>query len=275
MRARCGWPEGTLPEPGSIYELRYHATKPRVLGIGFAATRDIVSHLRNSATGRDLLGRQPTHALGVRHLAGRSLSARSPRAGLQSRRRRRARVRRRVHPCRRHRPRVLQHRVWPAGAHAHLARGPRLPRGGNSRFAHRRAAARRRQRSEGDRDQHLDRILAEGRVTAAHRSRRQPRRCAAGECARLLPAWHAAWRQGRHAARRRPMHQSAQLARSDAGDPRAAGGAGRMGGEWSRTAAIAAAAHRRRHAGARRGRGMAEACGAGAAACAERCGGAR
>ena len=51
------------PEPGSIYELRYNATNPRVLGIGFAATRDIVSHLRNSADGRDLLGRQPTHAL--------------------------------------------------------------------------------------------------------------------------------------------------------------------------------------------------------------------
>jgi hypothetical protein len=56
-------PEGTLPEPGSIYELHYVATKPRVLGIGFAATRDIVSHLRNSAEARDLLGRQPSHAL--------------------------------------------------------------------------------------------------------------------------------------------------------------------------------------------------------------------
>jgi Alpha/beta hydrolase domain len=56
--------QGAAPEPGSIYELRYHATNPRVLGIGFAATRDIVSHLRNSAAGRDLLGRQPTHALG-------------------------------------------------------------------------------------------------------------------------------------------------------------------------------------------------------------------
>jgi hypothetical protein len=56
-------PEGTLPEPGSIYELRYLATKPRVLGIGFAATRDIVSHLRNSAEARDLLGHQPSHAL--------------------------------------------------------------------------------------------------------------------------------------------------------------------------------------------------------------------
>ena len=53
---------GALPEPGSIYELHYNATKPRVLGIGFAATRDLVSHLRH-ARGRDLLGRQPTHAL--------------------------------------------------------------------------------------------------------------------------------------------------------------------------------------------------------------------
>ena len=34
-----------------------------MLGIGFAATRDLVSHLRDSAAGRDLLGRQPTHAL--------------------------------------------------------------------------------------------------------------------------------------------------------------------------------------------------------------------
>jgi hypothetical protein len=56
-------PEGTLPEPGSIYELYYQATKPRVLGIGFAATRDIISHLRYPAAGRDLLGRPMEHAL--------------------------------------------------------------------------------------------------------------------------------------------------------------------------------------------------------------------
>ncbi len=56
-------PEGTLPDPGSIYELYYPATKPRVLGIGFAATRDIISHLRQPSTGRDLLGRPATHTL--------------------------------------------------------------------------------------------------------------------------------------------------------------------------------------------------------------------
>jgi Alpha/beta hydrolase domain len=48
-------------EIGSIYEVRYQATKPRVLGIGFAATRDIVSHLRRD--GAELLGRPVEHTL--------------------------------------------------------------------------------------------------------------------------------------------------------------------------------------------------------------------
>ncbi|HVY13884.1 MAG TPA: alpha/beta hydrolase domain-containing protein [Rhodopila sp.] len=46
-------------ETGSIYEVRYRATKPRVLGIGYAATRDVVSHVRRS----DLVGRPVTHTL--------------------------------------------------------------------------------------------------------------------------------------------------------------------------------------------------------------------
>jgi hypothetical protein len=48
-------------ETGSIYEVRYVATKPRVLGIGYAATRDVVSHLRHQAA--DLLGRPVEHTL--------------------------------------------------------------------------------------------------------------------------------------------------------------------------------------------------------------------
>jgi hypothetical protein len=39
-------PEGTVPEPGSLYEFHYPATHPRVLGIGLAATRDLISFLR-------------------------------------------------------------------------------------------------------------------------------------------------------------------------------------------------------------------------------------
>ena len=45
---------------------------------------------------------------------------------------RRARVRWGVHPCRRHRPGVLQHRIRPARAHPHVARGSRFSRGGIS-----------------------------------------------------------------------------------------------------------------------------------------------
>ena len=54
-------PDGARPEPGAIYDLHYNATNPRVLGIGFAATRDVISHLRHHAA--DLLGFAPTHAL--------------------------------------------------------------------------------------------------------------------------------------------------------------------------------------------------------------------
>ena len=48
-------------ETGSIYEIRYDATKPRVMGIGYAATRDIVSYLRHD--GATLLGRPVEHTL--------------------------------------------------------------------------------------------------------------------------------------------------------------------------------------------------------------------
>ncbi len=54
-------PEGTPPEIGAIYELTYDATNPRVLGLGFAATRDLISHLRRD--GEALLGRRVTHTL--------------------------------------------------------------------------------------------------------------------------------------------------------------------------------------------------------------------
>jgi hypothetical protein len=48
-------------EVGSIYEVRYNATKPRVLGIGFAATRDVVSWMRHR--GVEVVGRRVEHTL--------------------------------------------------------------------------------------------------------------------------------------------------------------------------------------------------------------------
>ena len=39
-------PAGKQPEPGTLYEFHYPAKDPRVLGIGMAATRDLISFLR-------------------------------------------------------------------------------------------------------------------------------------------------------------------------------------------------------------------------------------
>src|ERR1019366_626656 len=43
-------PAGTQPEPGTLYEFHYPAKDPRVLGIGMAATRDLISFLRYETT---------------------------------------------------------------------------------------------------------------------------------------------------------------------------------------------------------------------------------
>jgi hypothetical protein len=69
-------PQGTKPEPGSIYEFHYPATNPRVLGIGFAATRDLVSFLRYEAA--DSRGNANPAGSGIRHALafGRSQSGR-------------------------------------------------------------------------------------------------------------------------------------------------------------------------------------------------------
>jgi hypothetical protein len=45
-------PDGTAFQPGLIYDFWYPAKDPKVLGIGFAATRDLVSFLRHEARDR-------------------------------------------------------------------------------------------------------------------------------------------------------------------------------------------------------------------------------
>jgi hypothetical protein len=57
-------PASAKPEPGSIYEFHYIATNPRVLGIGMAATRDLVSFLRY----------EPKDSKGVANPAGAKIS---------------------------------------------------------------------------------------------------------------------------------------------------------------------------------------------------------
>ncbi len=53
------------PKPGFLYEFTYQGTKPKVQGLGFAATRDFVSFLRNAPAGRAATGGPITHALAI------------------------------------------------------------------------------------------------------------------------------------------------------------------------------------------------------------------
>lgn len=52
-------------DPNYIYELNYTAKNPLVLGLGFAATRDIVSFFRHAQTPDNVLANQASAAIGV------------------------------------------------------------------------------------------------------------------------------------------------------------------------------------------------------------------
>jgi Alpha/beta hydrolase domain len=59
-------PAGTKPQPGSLYEFTYEAVGPKVLGLGFAATRDVVAYLRGGAADNPAGGKmQRALALGI------------------------------------------------------------------------------------------------------------------------------------------------------------------------------------------------------------------
>jgi hypothetical protein len=53
------------PKPGFLYEFHYEARNPKVQGLGFAATRDLVSFLRHSEGGLAATGGPITHALAI------------------------------------------------------------------------------------------------------------------------------------------------------------------------------------------------------------------
>jgi hypothetical protein len=57
--------EGTTPKPGFLYEFHYEAKNPKVQGLGFAATRDVVSWLRHTPEAVKATGRPMTHALAI------------------------------------------------------------------------------------------------------------------------------------------------------------------------------------------------------------------
>src|SRR5262249_21926972 len=53
------------PQPGFLYEFTYRGTRPKVLGLGFAATRDVVSFLRYDRRGLAATGGPIRHALAI------------------------------------------------------------------------------------------------------------------------------------------------------------------------------------------------------------------
>lgn len=57
--------DGTKAQPGFLYEFHYEAKNPKVQGLGFAATRDVVSWLRHSPEAVKATGRPMTHALAI------------------------------------------------------------------------------------------------------------------------------------------------------------------------------------------------------------------
>lgn len=57
--------DGTKPRPGFLYEFHYEARNPKVQGLGFAATRDVVSWLRHSPDALEATGGRITHALAI------------------------------------------------------------------------------------------------------------------------------------------------------------------------------------------------------------------
>ena len=93
-------------DAGALYEITYTARDPALLGMGFAAVRDVASFLRRDTTPANPLLQRPASVRQprdrLRRLAIRPLPARLPPSRLQRGSRRPRRVRRPDAACRRH-----------------------------------------------------------------------------------------------------------------------------------------------------------------------------
>ena len=65
IRLAADGPQGGKPKPGFLYEFTYQGTKPKVQGLGFAATRDFVSFLRHDSRALAATGGPISHALAI------------------------------------------------------------------------------------------------------------------------------------------------------------------------------------------------------------------
>jgi Alpha/beta hydrolase domain len=57
--------DGAKAQPGYLYEFHYEARNPKVQGLGFAATRDLISWLRHDPAALQATGRPITHTLAI------------------------------------------------------------------------------------------------------------------------------------------------------------------------------------------------------------------
>ena len=62
-------------QPGHVYELYYAAQDPRVMGLGYTATRDLLSFLRHAAEDRDGEANPLAASGGVTHVLGQGISS--------------------------------------------------------------------------------------------------------------------------------------------------------------------------------------------------------
>ena len=65
IRLAADGPQGGKPKPGFLYEFTYQGTKPKVQGLGFAATRDFVSFLRHDSRALAATGGPISHAIAI------------------------------------------------------------------------------------------------------------------------------------------------------------------------------------------------------------------
>ncbi len=212
-------PQGSLFAPFKIYELWYEATGSKVLGIGFACVRDLVSFLRYETTDRNgapnPLIAEGTRAddTGIRHALafGVSQSGRFLRHFLELGMNDDGHGRRVFDGVMSHVAGAgkvfANHRFGMPGRTATQHEDRLYPENwfpfGNAVTTDPFSRQDRRDppgpcdRPAGHRDQQLDRVLAEGRLAGAHRPGRPERRRSAAECPRLPDRRDPAWRPPR------------------------------------------------------------------------------
>jgi hypothetical protein len=248
-------PKGAKFAPFTIYDLWYEATGAKVVGVGFAATRDLISFLRNDraddkGTANPLIAAGQGGATGgIRHTMsfGGSQAGRYLRHFIEMGMNKDLAGRRVFDGVYSHTAGAgkvfANHTFGQSGRTAASTKIAFTPRTGSRSaplatdpFSARPLLLRAMPATLHHRVDHLDRILAEGRFAAHHRSVRHARPRAAGELARVPDFRHPARRRLRSAGAEGRLRQSEQPTQPDAGDARARRQSRRLADQGNRPA---------------------------------------